>query len=122
MLKQKSIIISIVVILSGSCMFYFNGYKDSGLIKGMSYLLILVGWVGLSIVSVGPRLLGDKKMWFKKNKINWLEQKLFHAFCYLTIGLLIVGNVILVSSLTDKRVSKVLQSHNQNKQLQLLQS
>lgn len=110
MLRQKSIIISIVTILTGSCLIYFNGYKDNGLIKGLSYLLILLGWLILAIVSVGQILISDKKITFKKNKIKWLKQKSFRAFCYLTTGFLVVGNMILVSSLTDKRVSRVLRN------------
>jgi len=110
--KLKAIIISIVLILPGSLIFFYNGYKDNGFIDTISFLLILIGWAINLFLFFGRRLLKNKKVSFKKNKSIWFKQKIFTAFCYFGFGALLVCNVIVVSDLADRRISSILQNGN----------
>lgn len=112
MLKPKSIIISLIFILTGSLVFYFNGYKDNSFFDGVSCLLIFSGWIIIMFVSFGQQLLKRKKVSFKKNKSVWLRQKTLAVVCYFGFGALIVANLVVVSNLTNRRVSAILHSDN----------
>ena len=110
MLKPKLIVTSLVFVLTGSLIFYYNGYKNNGFLDGITYFLIVIGWIIILFGAFGRQLLKPKKVSFKKDKNAWMRQKIFAAICYLGFGALVVTNLVVVSNLTNKRVSIILQT------------
>jgi L-asparagine transporter-like permease len=112
MRKLKAIILSIIFILTGSLVFFYNGYKANRFLDIISYLLILVGWIVILFSFFGRKLLKNKRVSFKKNKFSWVRQKAFAVSCYLVFGVLVVFNLILVTNLTNRRVYTILHNNN----------
>ena len=100
--------LGILLILLGSTWFYLEGHKDNGLIIGLSYIFVFLGWILVSLFAVGHLTLSDRKVKFNKNKLKWIKTKGTSAIIYLTIAGLAIANMILVRKLMDNRVHNIL--------------
>ena len=115
--KQILIAASAAMILSGSLLIYFYHYKDN-FVNGISYLLLVPGWLMLLTVLYGWRTLFPEKLKLTKNKIKqnnkmkWFQEKVI-SFSFLIVMLIVLnGNIILASKLANSRVSYILSSGN----------
>jgi vacuolar-type H+-ATPase subunit I/STV1 len=106
--KLKFIFIGSLCVLLGSLLSYFQGYKDNGVIIGFSYFICFTGWSIILLSLAGKFFLKEKKIPFKKNKLKWLNRNISYLVLTLAFGGLIIANLMIVSKLSDDRVSKIL--------------
>ena len=101
-------VFGILLILLGSTWYYLQGHKDNGLIIGLSYLFVFLGWILATLPVVGHFILKEEKVAFSKNKFKWIKTKGTSAIIYLAISGLAITNMILVGNLIDNRIRNIL--------------
>jgi hypothetical protein len=106
--KTNIRILGILLVLVGSTWFYLDGYKDNGLVIGLSYLLVFLGWILLTLSVAGHILTNKRQVTFKQNKIKYLKDKGISALIYLSIGGLTMAKMALISDFGKNRVSRIL--------------
>lgn len=107
-IKLKFIIIGLICILIGSIWFYFQSYKDIGIVNELSYCIMFIGWVILMLSFFLQILLGEKTVKYQTNKSKWLIQKTKKTSIIILFCVLIVTNVMLFDNLANKRVQTIL--------------
>jgi hypothetical protein len=106
-------VLGILLILLGSTWYYLQGHKDNGLIVGLSYLLVFLGWILVSLSAVG-RFILKESVTFSKGRVKWIKTKVTSAIIYFSIAGLAIANMILLGNLIDKRVHNILTSDPTN--------
>lgn len=109
-LKTKGVLIGIFCLLTGAFWLYFQGYKDNGIAKTFSIVLIYVSWNIILLSLFGQWLLKDKKISFKQNKAAWVKTNLIKAAIYLSYGVCLVGTMELTNNFGAKRVTDTLEN------------
>lgn len=108
MTKARLLIFSIACILTGSLLFYFQGYKDNWLIKLTAFLIGIIGWFILYDNFSGHFEDFHEKKGSKT--VSNFKRGFFRLLFRLLLFATVVGNMILVTELTNKRVDKILET------------
>lgn len=107
-LKLKFIIIGLICVLTGSTWFYFQGYKDNGIVNGFSYFIMFTGWVILMFSFAGQTLLSEKTVKYKVNKSKWFIQKTKRTLIIALFCGLVFSNVMLFDNMANNRKQNIL--------------
>jgi hypothetical protein len=109
-LKTNPWLGSITLVFAGSFLIYFESYRNNEFIDGISFLLILLGWVFLfEHVTKGTGVTA-KKVLFKNDKAGWLKQRSIIAFAYLALLAMLGGNIYCFYQLGFDRKSNLLEN------------
>ncbi len=107
-LKLKFIIIGLICVLISSTWFYFQGYKDNGIVNGFSYFIMFIGWVILMFSFAGQTLLSEKTVKYKANKSKWFIQKTKRTSVIALFCGLVFSNVMLFDNMANNREQNIL--------------
>ena len=112
--KLKFILIGLLCVLIGSIWFYLQGYKDSAIIRGLSYCITFIGWLILLFSFAGQMLLSEKLVKFKTNKSKWFIQKTKRTAIIVLFCGLVLSNIMLFDNFADDRVQNILDTQPTN--------
>ena len=112
--KLKFIIIGLIYVLTGSIWFYFQGYKDIGIVNGLSYCIMFIGWVILMFSFAGQILLSEKNVKYQTNKSKWLIQKTKKTSIIVLFCGLVFSNIMLFDNIENKREQNILDTQPTN--------
>ena len=110
MSKLKISILSIVIIITGYLLYFFEGYKDTEVLRFVSFGLIFIGSAIIFTKFFGDFAF-DYKVLKNRNSIYpiWII-KLSRLFLNVAFLGIVLGQIFLIIDLNDKRVAFVLQN------------
>jgi hypothetical protein len=99
----------IAMIFAGTVLYYFQSYRNNQFIDGMALLLVFFGWVTLFIRAVKNTPVHQKRIPFKKDKMQSTKQALITITAYAVLLGIGFEYFTCLSNLTDNRINGILQ-------------
>jgi hypothetical protein len=98
----------VLMLIAGSVSLYYESYKNSELINGVSYLLILLGAVLIFGQLIKGSLVDAERVPYGDNKSLWFQQAISKLLAYGILAAVVFGDGYYLMKLSGARRDNIL--------------